>query len=131
MTAYQGDVYQTQTGQWSWKITFKNIEVVSGSGYKTEDEAIDVMDAELVAYEESERRNHVQKMLVNFGLEGLKPSPEDELLHQAYIEGRATLTSAHNPTHAHLQTNLIGAEGLNRSSRVRLRRRIRGLTRNT
>lgn len=96
MTPYQGVTYQAPSGQWSWKITYKNIEVVSGGGYENEDEAIEAMDVELLAYEESDRRNQVQQMVSNFRLEGMEPSAHDQELHEEYIAGRASLDDLKN-----------------------------------
>lgn len=91
MTAYQGVTYQAPSGKWSWKITHQNIEIVSGAGYESEDEAIDAMDDELLVYEEADRRNQVQQMVASFRLEGMEPSADDQALHEDYIAGRASL----------------------------------------
>lgn len=96
MTAYQGTVYLAHSGQWSWKITHENVDVMGGEGYENEDDAIDAMNVELEPFETKERKKHVQNMLASFRLQGLKFLPADELLHQDYIEGRATLDDLHN-----------------------------------
>jgi uncharacterized protein YegP (UPF0339 family) len=96
MTAYEGVTYKAPSGQWSWKIRHQNIEVAGGAGYESEDEAIDAMDDELLACEEADRRHQVQQMVANFKLEGMEPSAEDQVLHQDYIAGRASLDDLKN-----------------------------------
>jgi uncharacterized protein YegP (UPF0339 family) len=96
MTAYRGTVYLAQSGQWSWKITYQNVDVSGEHGYANEDDAIDAMNIEIDAFMRREREEHVRNMLASFRLQGLKPLPADELLHQNYTEGRTTLEDLHN-----------------------------------
>lgn len=47
MTAYNGQVYQAQSGQWSWRISDNQAEICGGAGYLSEDEAQQAMAEEL------------------------------------------------------------------------------------
>lgn len=93
---YEGRVYHALSGQWSWAIAKDGLDIENGAGYENEDEAREDMASELVIYERLERAQHVRHMVANSRLEGIEPSREDKALHQAYIEGTATLEDLHN-----------------------------------
>lgn len=50
MSAYTGQVYQAESGQWSWRISDDQGEVCGGAGYATEDSAQQAMSDELSIY---------------------------------------------------------------------------------
>lgn len=93
---YEGKTYKALSGQWSWAITKDGLNIENGAGYETEDDALEDMTNELAIYERLERAQRVRQMVANSRLEGIKPSAEDKALHQAYIEGTATLEDLHN-----------------------------------
>lgn len=51
MNDYQGEVYQANSGQWSWRIFDDQGEVCGGAGYSSEDSAQEAMSDELSFYQ--------------------------------------------------------------------------------
>lgn len=47
MNDYKGQVYQAQSGQWSWRISDDQGEVCGGAGHASEDSAQQAMNDQL------------------------------------------------------------------------------------
>jgi hypothetical protein len=41
---YEGKTYRAESGQWSWVVTWNDVEVVRGAGYPNEVEAMEAME---------------------------------------------------------------------------------------
>ena len=59
---------------------------------KIDPEMVDWVEANML----TNREHQVRQMVANSRLEGIEPSEKDKELHQAYIDGTATLEDLHN-----------------------------------